>query len=81
MLQEEFMKVKVGSPDGDIDFFDIVVSVLQGNTLAPYLFIICLDYVLRTLKKARSRQFPTQTIIKRDCTNDILLLANTPTHA
>ena len=42
-------KVKVCSQDGDTDFFDIVAGVLQGDTLAPYLFIICLDYVLRTL--------------------------------
>ena len=28
--------------------FDIVAGVLQGDTLAPYPFIICLDYVLRT---------------------------------
>ena len=44
------MKVKVHSPDGDTDFFVIVAgdTFLQGNTLAPYLFIICLDYVLRT---------------------------------
>ena len=32
----------------ETDYFDIVVCVLQGDTLAPYLFIICLDYVLRT---------------------------------
>ena len=42
-------KVKVRSPDGDREYFDIVARVLQGDTLAPYLFIICLDYVLRTL--------------------------------
>ena len=41
-------KVKVRSPDGDTDYFDIVAGVRQGDTLAPYLFIICLDYVLRT---------------------------------
>ena len=41
-------KVRVCSPDGDTDYFDIVAGVLQGNTLAPYLFIICPDYVLRT---------------------------------
>ena len=41
-------KVKVRSPDGDTDYFDIVAGVLQGDTLAPYLFIICLDYVLGT---------------------------------
>ena len=32
--------VKVRSPDGDTDYFDIVAGVLQGDTLAPYLFII-----------------------------------------
>ena len=41
-------KVKVSSQDGDTDYFDIVAGVLQGDTLAPYLFIICLDYVLWT---------------------------------
>ena len=40
-------KVKVRSPDGDTDYFDIVAGVLQGDTLAPYLFIICQDYVYR----------------------------------
>ena len=40
--------VKVRSPDGDTNYFDIVAGALQRDTLAPYLFIICLDYVLRT---------------------------------
>ncbi len=40
-------KVKVRSPDGDTEYFDIVAGVLQGDLLAPYLFIICLDYILR----------------------------------
>ena len=30
-------KVKVCSPDGDTDFFNIVAGVLQGDTLAPCL--------------------------------------------
>ena len=41
-------KVKARSPDGDTDYFDIVACVLQGDTLASYRFIICLDYMLRT---------------------------------
>ena len=41
-------KVKVRSPDGDTDYFDIVAGVLQGDTLAPCLFIIRLDDVVRT---------------------------------
>ena len=41
-------KVKVCYPDGNTEYFDIVAGVLQGDTLAPCLFIICLDNVLRT---------------------------------
>ena len=47
MMLYKNTKVKVCSPNGDTDYFDIVVGVLPGDTLAPYLFIICLDYVLR----------------------------------
>ena len=78
------------SPDGGTDYFDIVVGVLQGDTLAPYLFIICLDYVLiisiyKTkengfeLTKKSSRRYPAKTIT--DYTNDIAILANTPAQA
>ena len=82
-------KVKVRSPDGDTDYFDIVAGVLQGDTLAPYLFIICLDYVLRTsidkikengfeLTKKRSRRYPAKTITYAD---DIAILPNAPARA
>ena len=82
-------KVKVRSPDGDTEYFNIVAGVLQGETLAPYLFIICLDYVLRTsidkikensfeLTKKRSRRYPAKTITDA---NDIAILANTPNQA
>ena len=39
-------KAKVLSPDGETELFDILAGVLQGDTLAPYLFIIALDYAL-----------------------------------
>ena len=48
MMLYKNTKVKLRSPDGDTDYFDIVAGVLQGDTLASYLFIICLDDVLRT---------------------------------
>ena len=50
-------KMKVRSPDGDTEYFDIAAGVQQGDTLAPYLFIICLDYVLRTLIEKNQRKW------------------------
>ena len=41
-------RAKVTIPDGETDEFEIFAGVLQGNTLAPYLFIITLDYCLRS---------------------------------
>ena len=85
-------KVKVRSPGGDTDYFDIVAGVLQGNTQAPYLFFICLDYMLRTsidkikengyeLTKKRSRRYPVKTITDADYADDIAILANAPARA
>ena len=85
-------KVKVRSPDGDTEYFDIVAGALQGDTLVPYLFIICLDYVLRTsidklrengfkLTKKRSRRYSTTTINNANYADDIVILANTPNQA
>ena len=48
MMLYKNIKVKVCSLDEDTNYFDIVAGVLQGDTLAPYLFIINQDYVLRT---------------------------------
>ena len=66
--------------------------ITQEYILAPYLFIICIDYVLRTsiylmkengftLAKARSRRYPARTITGKDDTDDIVLQTNTPTQA
>ena len=85
-------KVKVRSPDGDTEYFDIVAGVLQGDTLAPYLFIFCLDYVLRTsidkirengfeLTKKRSRRHHAKIIADTDYADHIAILANTPNQA
>ena len=91
-IYNSLLSLKVRSPDGDTDYFDIVARVLQGDTLAPYLFIICLDYMVRTminkikensfeLTKKRSRRFPAKTITDANYADDIAILANAPAQA
>ena len=79
---------QVLSPDGDCGFFEILAGVLQGNTLAPYLFVISLDYAMRiatdnrtdlgfTLKESRSRRYPAIVIFDTEFVDDIALLSDT----
>ena len=92
MILYKNTKVKVCFPDRDADDFDFVSGMLQGDTLAPYLFIICLDYGLRTsidimkdngfkVAKERSRRYPAQTITGADYADDKAVLVNTPAQA
>ena len=64
-------KAMIRSPEGKTDVFDIVTEVLQGDTLAAFLFIISLDFVPRkstdlmreddfTIEKPRSRRCPAE---------------------
>ena len=61
--------------------------MLQGDTLAPYLFIIALDYAMRqatedeqnlgfTLDRSRSRRHPAKVICDTDFADDLALLSN-----
>ena len=76
MILYKNTKVKVRLQDGDTDYFDIVAGGLQGDTLAPNRYIICLDYVLRTsidlmkessfkLTKERSKRDPHKQLRTR----------------
>ena len=92
MMLYKNTKIKVRSPDGDSDDFDIVAGALQGDTLTTYLFNSCLDYVHRTsidlmkengfkLAKERSRIYPAQIITDGDYADDIPLLTISPAQA
>ena len=81
-------RAKVYSPDGVTEEFNIVAGVLQGDTLAPYLFIIILDYALRkaingreeelgfTITPRKSRRHNPITITDLDFADDIALISN-----
>ena len=76
-------KAKVLSPDGETEFFEILAGVLQGDTLAPWLFSIMLDYVMRQavgndaqeigfkLDHKRSRRYNPDIITDLDFADDI----------
>ena len=92
MMVYKNTKVKVRSLDGDTNYFDIVSGVLPGDTLALWLNIICLNYLLRTsidLKKENSfklaregnRRRPAQTVTDVGYVDDVEVLANTVTQA
>ena len=46
-------RAKVQSPDVETELFDITAGVLQGDTLAPDIFVIVLDYALRRAVNGR----------------------------
>ena len=74
----KILLAKVIIPDGETETFNILACVLQGDTLAPYLFAIVIHYVMRTallgrkdklgfqLRKRKSRRVPHITITYMD---------------
>ena len=79
---------QVITPDGKTEFFEILAGVLQGDTLAPYLFVIVMDYCMRialekhpdlgfTLTPARSRRVKAKKISDTEFADDIALVTNT----
>ena len=82
----ENTSASVITPEGKTEQFAIDTGVLQGDPLAPFLFIICLDYALRsaitdsdglTLKRHRSSRHPAVVLADLDCADNIPLLENT----
>ena len=74
------------TPEGETEQFAVDTVVLQGGPLAPFLFIICLDYALRsaitdsdslTLEGRRSSRHPAVVLADLDYADGIALLENT----
>ena len=77
--------------DGELtEYFDVLTGVLQGDVLAPFLFIIVVDWVLRNsnmdhlgfvTKPRRSRRQPEERLGDLEFADDISLLEHTQTGA
>ena len=81
-------RAKILSPDGETEYFEIIAGVLQGDTLAPYLFAIVLDYAMMMalngneerlgfqLTRRRSRRTPPTIVTDMDFADDIALISH-----
>ena len=79
-------KAKVLLPDGKTEFFEILAGVLQGDSLAPYIFTIMIDYAMRKaigndalelgfkINRKRSRRHNLNVITDLDFADDIALV-------
>ena len=70
-------KAKGLSPDGETEFFEILAGVLQGDTLAPYIFTTMIDYAPRQATgkdRKRNRRHNPDVITDLDFADDIALV-------
>ena len=79
-------KARVLSPGRETEFFGILAGVLQGDTLAPYIFTVMTDYAMRQaigndalelafkLDRKKSRRQNLNLITDLDFTDDIALV-------
>ena len=80
---------KVMTPEGLTEAFRILAGVLQGDTLAPYLFIIVIDYIMRTamsnleepvgftIRPRQSRRHPAEKLADVEFADDVALITDT----
>ena len=92
-LMYQNTRARVITPDGNTEFFTIHTGVLQGDTLAPYLFAIVLDYAMRQalegkeeelgfpIERRRSRRHKPIMITDTDFADDIALISEQLTQA
>ena len=73
--------------ESETDLFDILAGILQGDTLAPFLFIIVIDYVMRVsvdsipesglmYQHRKSSRNPALYVTDADFADDIALLSD-----
>ena len=79
---------QVKTNDGQSDPFDITAGVLQGDTLAPFIFVIIVDYIIRmaeqevgeqkgfTIHRRQSSRRPASYLTDLAFADDIALLSD-----
>ena len=78
----------VQTPDGETTSFSILAGILQGDTLAPFLFVLVVDYIMRVSVDKISRcgfllqhrlgpRKPAVYLTDTDFADDIALISST----
>ena len=86
------MKAQVITPNGMTSYFYIQAGVLQGDTLAPYLFIITVDYCMRqaikshpeysfTINPAKSKRIKADNISDLEFADNIACMTDSTEEA
>ena len=80
------------TPDGETQPIDIKAGILQGDTLAPFLFILVVDYILRMsvdqipdkgleVQPRRSSRYPARHLTDADFADDLALISGSLANA
>jgi hypothetical protein len=82
---------RVITDDGLTEAFLILAGVMQGETLAPYLFLIVIEYIMRvalegkdfgfTIQPRRSRHHPAVKISDAYFSDDLALITDSVVEA
>ena len=66
------------SPDGETDLFQIQVGVLQGDTLAPFLFVLIVDYAMRQATDGHVEQLGFEITPRKSQRHPAIKVADMP---
>ena len=50
------LRARIKTTEGDTDYFRMFAGIMQGDTLAPYLFVIVLDYSMAKAISGRENE-------------------------
>jgi len=75
-LLYENTRARVVTPDGETEYFEIKAGVLQSDTLAPYLFAIVLDYIMRKTYIDREEELGFQLHRRRSRWNPAIIITD-----
>ena len=76
-LMYQNTRARVITPDGNTVLFEILVGVLQGDKLAPYLFATVLDYAMREALNGKEEELVLQLVRRKSRRHHPIIITDT----